>query len=119
MPAKKDEKIDGVRYITVPVGDNLDDATVEDIIRQLAPPVAGIVGNYADVQRAGAAIVKGDGSDLASGVETPPGVTDTDIAVTKAVEDAVEASRTGEASSVGDSNTGGTGGTTASRTTTR
>jgi len=117
MPPKKEERIEGVRYITIPVGDNLDDATVEDIIRQLAPPVSGIVGNYADVQRAGAAIVKGDATDLAAGVETPAGVTENDLAVTKAVEDAVEASRTGNPSSVGDPNTGDTGGTTASRKT--
>lgn len=107
---KKSEKIDGVRFITIPVADNLDDATVEDLVRQLAPPVAGIVGNYADVQRAGAAIVAGEGKDLASGVELPPGESPEDAKtaaqVNAAVEKAVEDSQTGRASSVGDSHTG-------------
>lgn len=115
---RKDERIDGVRYITIPVGDNLDDATVEDLIRQLAPATVGIVGNYADIQRGGAAVAKGEGT-MDDGVVPAPGVTDRDLAVTKAVEDAVEASKTGEASSVGDPNTGGTGGTTESRKTSR
>lgn len=116
---KKDEQIDGVRYLTIPVRDNLDDAGIEELIRQLAPPVVGIVGNYADVQRGGAAVVKGDGS-LESGVETPPGVTDDDIAVTRQVEEAIATaieSSTGKGNSAGDANTGDTGGTKASRKT--
>lgn len=105
---KKDKGApEGVRYITVPVGENVDDATVEALIRELAPPVAGVVGNYADIQRAGAAIVAGDAKDLASGVEVPPGEDmKQQIATAKAVEDAVEASKTGNPSSVGDSHTG-------------
>lgn len=35
-------------------------------------PGNGIVGNLADLQRAGAAIVKGEGSTLADGVNPPP-----------------------------------------------
>lgn len=116
---KKDERIDGVRYITIPVRDNLDAAGIEDLVRQLAPPVVGIVGNYADVQRAGAEIVKGNATDFAAGVETPPGVTDDDIEVTRQVDAAVEAAVEGlGASSVGDAHTGDTGGTKASRKTT-
>lgn len=116
---RKDERLEGVRYITIPVRDNLDDAGVEDLIRQLAPPAVGIVGNYADVQRAGAKAVLEDGvTAFQEGVETPPGVTDEDIAVTKAVDDAVAAaveSSTGAGNSAGDAKTGDTGGTTASR----
>lgn len=107
---KKTTEKDGIRYITVPVNPNLDDATVEDMVRALAPPTVGIVGNYADIQRAGAAIVAGEGKDLASGVELPPGETAGDVKaaakVNAAVEQAVEDSRTGNASSVGDANTG-------------
>ena len=109
MPARKEQTIDGVRYITIPVRDNLDDAGVEELIRQLAPPVVGIVGNYADIQRAGAQIVAGDANDLASGVETPAGVTENDLAVTRAVEDAVAAandSSSGRGNSAGDARTG-------------
>jgi hypothetical protein len=107
---RKEETTDGIRYITVPVADNLDDATVEDLVRQLAPPVAGIVGNYADIQRAGAAIVSGEGKGLADGVELPPGESDESVKtaakVNAAVEKAVEDSRTGRASSIGDAHTG-------------
>ena len=106
---RNEQTIDGVRYITIPVRDNLDDAGVEELIRQLAPPVVGIVGNLADIQRAGAEIVKGNAKDLASGVETPAGVTDDDLAVTQAVEDAVAAaneSSSGKGNSAGDAKTG-------------
>lgn len=107
---KKAAEKDGIRYITVPVNPNLDDATVEDMVRALAPPTSGIVGNLADIQRAGAAIVAGEAKDLAAGVELPPGESPDDLKaaakVNAAVEQAVEDSRTGEASSVGDPNTG-------------
>lgn len=106
----KSQQIDGVRYITIPVADNLDDATVEDLVRALAPPTSGIVGNYADIQRAGAAIVAGEGTDLASGVEIPAGESADDLKtaaqVNAAVEQAVSDSQTGRASSVGDPHTG-------------
>lgn len=117
---KKDERIDGVRYLTIPVRDNLDDAGITALIEQLAPPVVGIVGNYADVQRGGAAVVKAEGS-MSDGVETPPGVTEDDIAVTKQVEDAIATAietSTGNGNSAGDAKTGDTGGTKASRKTT-
>lgn len=79
---------DDVEYVTIPVDKNLDEGTRNDLIRQLAPSAPGIVGNLADIQRAGAAIVLGEGKGLADGVETPPGVTDVDIAAAKAVGDA-------------------------------
>lgn len=97
---------DGVREITVLVGDNVDDATVEAALRSLAPNVSGVVGNYADIQRAGAAIVNGDAKDLAAGVEPPPGLTGDDIAVSAAIEESIEAAKTGNPSSVGDPSTG-------------
>jgi hypothetical protein len=98
---------DGVREVTILVGDNVDDATVEEAIRSLAPSVAGIVGNYADVQRAGAAIVTGTGNSFADGVVPPPDADAVAAAeVSAAVEKAVEDSRTGNPSSVGDSHTG-------------
>lgn len=98
---------DGVREVTILVGDNVDDATVEEAIRSLAPPVAGIVGNYADVQRAGAAIVTGTGNSIADGVEPPPDAEAVETAaVAAAIEKAVEDSQTGTPSSVGDPSTG-------------
>lgn len=98
---------DGVREVTILVGDNVDDATVEEAIRSLAPPVAGIVGNYADVQRAGAAIVTGTGNGFADGVESPPDAEAVETAaVAAAIEKAVEDSQTGTPSSVGDPSTG-------------
>lgn len=116
---KKDEQIDGVRYITIPVRDNLDAAGVEELVRQLAPATVGLVGNYADVQRAGGEIARGNATDFAAGVVTPPGVTEADIAVTNAVEDAVaKAVEDVGVVSVGDPQTGDTGGTKASRKTT-
>lgn len=108
--AKKSQNIDGVRYITVPVNDALDDATIEDIVRQLAPPTVGLVGNYADVQRGGGAVLSGDAKSMAAGVEVPPGVSAEDVEntakVNAAVEKAVEDSKTGRASSLGDAHTG-------------
>lgn len=84
---KKDKEVEGIRYVSVPVGDNVDDATVEEAIRSLAAPVAGPVGNFADLQR---------------GEVSPPPVDP----VAKAIEDAVDASKTGKPSSVGDAHTG-------------
>lgn len=78
--------------ITVPVDPDMDPATREDLIRQLAPRTAavGVVGNLADVQRGGAHVVKGTGS-MSDGVIDPPGVTAEDIAVEKKIDEAVEA----------------------------
>jgi hypothetical protein len=105
---KKDERIDGVRYLTIPIRDNLDDAGITALIEQLAPPVVGIVGNLADVHRGGASVVT-EGGSVSDGVEVPPGVTDADIATTKAVADAVQNAidtSTGTANSAGDAHTG-------------
>lgn len=49
-----------------------DEATRERIAGALAPRTAGVVGNLADLQRAGGLIAKGEGSDLSDGVEPPP-----------------------------------------------
>lgn len=111
------ENIDGVRWLHVPIRDSLDDAGITALIEQLAPATVGLVGNYADLQRGGAAVLKDQGS-MSEGVERPAGVTDQDIAVTKAVEGAVAAaveSSPGTGNSAGDAHTGDTGGTTASR----
>lgn len=87
MPDNKSKAApEGVRMITVPVGDNVDDDTVEAAIRSLAPPVAGVVGNLADVQRG------------EINVEPDP--------VAAVIEDAVDAAKTGHPSSVGDPHTG-------------
>lgn len=50
----------------------MDEGTRNAILARVAPRVHGLVGNYADVQRGGAAVLKGEGS-ISSGVEPPPG----------------------------------------------
>lgn len=79
-----------IETITIPINPDLDPATREDLLRQLAPvnPALGVVGNYADIQRGGAAVVKDQGT-MDSGVETPPGVTGEDLRQAKQVEDAI------------------------------
>ena len=55
----------------------LDQRGREILEEQLAGPQGPhLVGNLADLQRAGAAIATGSGSGLESGVELPPGVTE-------------------------------------------
>lgn len=51
----------------------IDESTREDYIRRLAPRETNVVGNLADVQRGGAAVLKDEGS-VSTGVEPPPGV---------------------------------------------
>lgn len=76
-----------------------DASTRERIASQLAPRGPEVVGNLADLQRAGAAAAKGDGSDLSDGVELPAGVTTEQIkadekaqkAAAKAIDEAVTA----------------------------
>jgi hypothetical protein len=53
------------------VTSHLDEETKRQLLKQLAPRQAGVVGNFADVQRGGAAVLK-DGGDMADGVEPPP-----------------------------------------------
>lgn len=107
--AKKDsDSGDAVQTITIPIDPNLNADTREALIRELGPKGGtGVVGNLADVQRAGAAIVKGDGKGFADGVEAPPGTTDQDLANAKAVDAAVQAAvDSAAAQSAGDSHTG-------------
>lgn len=51
----------------------IDASTREDYLRRLAPRETNVVGNLADLQRGGAAVLKGEGS-VSDGVEPPPGV---------------------------------------------
>lgn len=97
-----------VQTISIPIDPNLDADTRESLIRQLGPKGGtGVVGNLADVQRAGAAIVKGESSTFADGVEAPPGTTDEGLANAKAVDEAVQAAvDSAAAQSAGDANTG-------------
>lgn len=93
MAKNKDSADDAVQTISIPIDPNLNADTREALIRELAPKGStGIVGNLADIQRAGAAIVKGEGSDLAAAKQ-----------VDEAVNSAVDAAA---AQSAGDANTG-------------
>lgn len=69
----------------------IDETTRAAIERTLEPRSTNVVGNLADLQRAGAAVVKGEGSDLAAGVEKPAGVSDAAIAATAEAEAKVAA----------------------------
>ena len=51
----------------------IDASTREDYLRRLAPRETNVVGNIADLQRGGAAVLKDEGS-MSTGVEPPPGV---------------------------------------------
>lgn len=51
----------------------IDASTREDYMRRLAPRETNVVGNLADLQRGGAAVLKDEGS-VSDGVEPPPGV---------------------------------------------
>lgn len=56
----------------------IDDAGRDRILQQLEPRTDNVVGNFADLQRMGGAIVEGNGS-VEEAVATPPDV-DTDTA---------------------------------------
>ena len=53
------------------VTSHLDEESKKALLRQLAPRQAGVVGNLADLQRGGAAVLKDEGS-MEDGVEPPP-----------------------------------------------
>ena len=53
------------------VTSHLDEESKRQLLKQLAPRQAGVVGNLADLQRGGAAVLKGEGS-VSDGVEPPP-----------------------------------------------
>lgn len=56
-----------------PAAAGMDDATRTELLSRLGPRTTHVVGNLADLQRGGAAVVKGEGT-MSDGVETPPGV---------------------------------------------
>lgn len=50
-----------------------DQATRDEIMRNLAPRQTNVVGNLADLQRGGALVVTGESNSVADGVVAPPG----------------------------------------------
>jgi hypothetical protein len=69
----------------------IDASTREDYLRRLAPRETNVVGNIADLQRGGAAVLKDEGS-VSDGVEPPPGVSPAGLkAEAKANEKVAEA----------------------------
>jgi len=64
--------------ITVKVRKDIPEALRDQLIRQLGVHANPVVGNFADLQRAGAHVVAGDSNALAAGVETPEGLSDTE-----------------------------------------
>ena len=75
------------------VTDHLDEETKKQLLKQLAPRQAGVVGNFADVQRGGAAVLKDEGT-MSAGVEPPPDRTKEsvkrDAKVAEKVEEALD-----------------------------
>ena len=67
---------EGFTRYTVDVPDTMDKGEVEAHLRVLRGPVTTVVGNLADLQRAGAAAANGEASPfkLGKGVEMPPEV---------------------------------------------
>lgn len=50
-----------------------DQATRDEIMRNLAPRQTNVVGNLADLQRGGGFVATGQSNSVADGVEPPPG----------------------------------------------
>lgn len=62
--------------ITIEVDPDMDPVRRDLLIAQLAPRTTTVLGNLADLQRMGAAVVSGSGS-AEEGVQAPPDVDDT------------------------------------------
>lgn len=70
----KSTKDDGYETISVRVPKDRDAALTQRLINQLEGPKQTVVGNFADLQRAGTAVVNGGSAD--EGVFTPPATAD-------------------------------------------
>lgn len=76
----------GLHAGSISEGDGMDQTTRDAIVRRLAPRQVNLVGNLADLQRAGGKIATDQGSTLADGVELPPNVSDADAKATVKAE---------------------------------
>jgi hypothetical protein len=74
----------------LPENDGIDEVGRQEILRRLQPRQVNVVGNYADLQRGGAAVLKGEGT-VSDGVEPPPGTSVEEIQNQAAVEEKVDA----------------------------
>lgn len=72
------------------VTSHLDEASKERLLAQLAPRQAGVVGNLADLQRMGAALVTESGDPVADAVEPPPDRTAAQIEVDRKKAEKIE-----------------------------
>lgn len=83
------------------VTDALDEATKQELLKRLAPRQAGVVGNLADLQRGGAAVLKDEGS-MSDGVEPPPDRTAEQVQSDAKVAEKAEAALDSALASVND-----------------
>lgn len=66
-----------------------DQATRDEIMRNLAPRETNVVGNLADLQRGGKLVVTGESNSVADGVEPPPGTSTEQLQAETAANDKV------------------------------
>lgn len=83
-------------------GDDQDASTREALLRALAPRQTNVVGNLADLQRAGGLIATGQADTLAAGVVPPPGTTSEGLAAEAAATDEASAVVADAASKISD-----------------
>lgn len=73
------------------VAPGVDESTRQDMLRRMGARTTNVVGNLADLQRAGAAAVAGDPAPFKDAVEPPPGVTTEDVQAQAAAVEKVDA----------------------------
>lgn len=79
----------------------MDESTRQDFLRRMAPRQTNVVGNFADLQRGGAAVVKDEGS-VSDGVEPPPGVSPESVKAEAKANEKAEAALSAAADSLAD-----------------
>lgn len=79
----------------------MDESTRQDFLRRMAPRQTNVVGNLADLQRGGAAVVKDEGS-VSDGVEPPPGVSPESVKAEAKANEKAEAALSAAADSLAD-----------------
>lgn len=88
------------------VTSHLDEASKERLLAQLAPRQAGVVGNLADLQRIGAALVTESGDAVADAVEPPPDRTAEQIEADRNKAEKIEGALDDAVTAVNDAETG-------------
>ncbi len=82
----KHDRETGLHAGSISEEDGMDATTRDAIVRRLAPRQTNLVGNFADLQRAGGLIATGQASSFSEGVELPPNVSESDAKATVKAE---------------------------------